>query len=271
MGMNRYILLLFMAVLAMPVAIANSAHDDDDKKTVVQREIRRLHPERERAKAQKKLLEQMSRKAEPKADPWDTSDEVWGTVDVPRVVNKDSTAVVGRRLTSLATADTDARAVWRDEPVVVPFDQLMLGMTVEGGEYRSKYVSGDSVSNEVYFAFTIPEGDSMPEPLRLCVHYCGDIQVDYDQLVFTIDGYDYLFYPSTARYGVEADGRYWAVSDDELQSPYRDLIYALAHGKWIMVKFKGPHGLSRVKVLNEGQLEDFANTLSLYLLMGGEV
>lgn len=260
-------MLLFVALAVIPVGLSQTVNNDDDNSKVMQREIRRLHPERERAKAQKKLMEQMSRKADPKADPWDTSDEVWGTVDVPRVLDKDSTAVVGRRLTT----DDDARAVWRDEPVVVPLDQLMLGMTVEGGEYRSKYVSGDSVSNEVYFAFTIPEGDSVPEPLRLCVHYCGDIQVDYDQLVFTIDSYDYLFYPSTARYGVAADGRYWAASDDELQSPYRDLIYALAHGKWVMLKFMGSHGVSRVKVLNEGQLEDFANTLSLYLLMGGEI
>lgn len=271
MRFKRFILLLLVAMLAVPVGLASGVRDDDDKDQSIRPGIRRLHPERERAKAIKKLQEQMSRKAEPKDDPWDTSDEVWGTVDVPRVAIKDSAAVEGHRLTSSATTDAEARAVWRDEPVTIPLDQLMQSMTVDDGDYRSKYVSADSVSNEVYFAFTIPEGDSVPGPLRLCVHYCGGTRINYDQVVFTIDGFDYLFYPLTTRYGVTTGGQHWAASDDELRFAYRDLVYALTHGQWVMIKLMGDNGVSHVKVLDDGQLDDFANTLDLYRLLGGEI
>ena len=116
--------------------------------------IRRLHPGRERAKAIKKLQEQMSRKAEPKADPWDTSDEVWGTVDLPPVTARDSNAVEGRRLTpgtGLQQAGDESltgrggrRMTWRDQPVTATIDQLMPGFTVaEDGDYYSRYVSRD--------------------------------------------------------------------------------------------------------------------------------
>ena len=271
MRFKRFILLLLIAMLAVPVGLATSVRDDDDKDPSIRPGIRRLHPERERAKAIKKLQEQMSRKAEPKDDPWDTSDDVWGTVDLPRVTDRDSAAVEGHRLTSSATTDAEARVVWRDEPVTIPLDQLMLSMTVDEGEYRSKYVSGDSVSNEVYFAFTIPEGDSVPGPLRLCLHYCGSTRINYDQVVFTIDGVDYLFYPLMTRFGVTAGGQYWVASDDEMRLPYRDLVYALTHGQWVMIKLMGENGVSHVKVLDDGQLDDFANTLDLYRLMGGEI
>ena len=74
--LKKYIILLLVALLAVPVGMASVARDDDDKDPSIKPGIRRLHPERERAKAVKKLQEQMSRKAESKADPWDTSDEV---------------------------------------------------------------------------------------------------------------------------------------------------------------------------------------------------
>ena len=93
MRIKRYILLLLVALLVAPVGMASSMRDDDDKDPSIKPGIRRLHPERERLKAMKKLQEQMSRKAEPKDDPWDTSDEVWGTVDLPPAAAMDSAAV----------------------------------------------------------------------------------------------------------------------------------------------------------------------------------
>ena len=266
--MKKYLTLLLMALLTLPVALAGG--DDDDKTTVNKHEIRRLHPERERLKALKKLQEQRSRKAEPKDDPWDTADDPWGTVDVPRVVGKDSLAVEGHRLTSPA-AQGEGRMVWQDEPVAIPLDQLMLGMTVDdSGEYRSRYVSPDGSSCEFYFAFSVGE-DSVPDPLRLCVRYCADSTLDYDQVTFTVDGYDYIFYPAVVDHGRTAEGLYWSASDDRLHLAYKDLIYALAHGHWAMVKLVGMNGVSRVRVLNDGQLEDFATTLMLYRLLGGEI
>ena len=253
--------------------------------------IRRLHPERERAKAMKKLQEQMSRKAEPKDDPWDTSDEVWGTVDLPRVAVMDSNAVEGHSLSprqrtsktpeeqkaldSLLSMDYSIkeygyrRMTWRDLPVTATFDELMPGFTVdETGDCFSKYVSRDTMSNEVYFTFSISE-DSLPGPLRLRVQYCADDPLDFDQLVFTIDGYNYPYYPVNHTSGSEDDQLFWEMSDDVLQPAYRDLVYALAHGNWIALKLMSRRGIHHVKMLTDGQRTDFAHALDLYRLLGG--
>ena len=168
---------MLAVLLAVPVGMAQTMRDDDDKDPSIRPGIRRLHPVRERVKAIKKLQEQMSHKADTIADPWDTSDDVWGTVDLPPVV-KDGDAVEGHRLSSSMGDQQDGRRLmWRDEPVTVSLDQLMPFMVLDNGEYRSKYVSGDSVGNEVFFAFDLEE-DSLPGPLRLCVRYSGDSPMD---------------------------------------------------------------------------------------------
>jgi hypothetical protein len=270
-----------MVLLAIPVAMATGVPDDDDKDPVIKPGIRRLHPGRERAKAIKKLQEQMSRKAEPKADPWDTSDEVWGTVDLPPVATRDSNAVEGRRLTPGAglqqagdeslTGRGGRRMTWRDLPVTATIDQLMPGFTVaEDGDYYSRYVSRDKSSNEVYFVFNMQE-DSVPGPLRLCVQYCGDDPLDFDQLLFTIDGFDYPFYPSNTRGGELEGNLCWAQSDDELQPIHKDLVFALAHGRWVAIKLLSTRGINHVKMLTDGQRDDFAHTLNLYRPMGGKL
>ena len=282
-------MLLLIALMALP-AVAGSMGDDDDKDPSIRPGIRRLHPERERAKAMKRLQEQMSRKAEPKADPWDTSDEVWGTVDMPPQALRDSNAVEGHRLQQLHTSKTPAeqaaldsllsmdysigeygyhRMTWRDLPVTASVDQLMPYFTVEEGECRSKYVSLDTTSNEVYFAFTINEEDSLPGPLRLCVHYCADDPLDFDQMVFTIDGYDYPFYPANPQRGTLDVGLYWEHSDDVLREVHKDLVYALAHSNWVALKLLSTRGIHHVKMLSDGQRDDFAHTLDLYRLAGG--
>lgn len=293
MRLTRYILLLLVILLAAPVGTASATRDDDDKDPSIQRGIRRLHPERERAKAMKKLQEQMARKAEPKDDPWDTSDDLWGTVDLPPVALKDSAAVEGRRLKprQLSTSKTPEeqaaldsllaidysltefgyrRMKWRDLPVTRTIDQLMPGFVLnEDGDYVSKYVSFAPTSNEVYFAFAMAEGDSLPGPLRLCVRYCADDPLDFDQLIFSIDGYDYLFYPSDHHHSTLPDGLYCETSDDVLTASYKDLVYALAHSNWVALKLVSTRGIHHVKMLTDGQRSDFAATLDLYRLLGG--
>ena len=261
--MKKYIILLLIALMAVPVGMASAARDDDDKDPSIKPGIRRLHPERERAKALKKLQEQMSRKAETKDDPWDTTDEVWGTVDVAPVMLKDSSAVMGHRL------GEQSRLMWRDEPVTATRDQLMPFMTIDNDEVRSKYVTADPSGNEVYLVFDL--ADSVPGPLRLCVRYCADAPLGFDQLTFNVDGYDYAFYPVNIERGRLDSGMYWECSDDELQVVHKDLVYALAHGQWVMLKMSGENGVSRVKVLTDGQRDDFANTLALYRLLGGRL
>lgn len=290
--LTKYCLLLLIALLMAPVAMASGLGDDDDKDPSIKPGIRRLHPERERAKAIKKLMEQRSRKADPNADPWDTSDDPWGTVDLPPVTAKDSNAVEGQRLTSpRRTSKTPAeqaaidsllagdysikeygyrRMSWRDLPVTATFEELMPGFTVdEDGDCYSRYVTRDKSSNEVYFAFKMGE-DSVPGPLRLCVQYCADDPIDFDQMIFTIDGYDYPFYPSSTESGTFEDDLYWEWSDDVLQPVHKDLVYALAHSHWVALKFLSTRGIHHVKMLSDGQRDDFAHTLDLYRLLKGE-
>ena len=292
--MRNIILWLLIALVAAPIAMASTARDDDDKDPVVQRGIRRLHPERERAKAVKRLQEQLARRAEPKADPWDTDDELWGTVDLPHHSLKDSAAVQGRRLNpyQLHTSKTPEeqahldsllaedysykeygyrRMTWRDLPVTTTIDQLSPGFIVdESGDCYSKYVSREKVSNEVYFTFALPE-DSMPGPLRLRVQYCADDPLDFDQIIFTIDGFDYPFYPKVTERNTLPGGLYSEWSDDVLKAAYKDLVYALAHSNWVAVKLMSTRGIHHVKMLTDGQRTDFANTLDLYRLLGGEL
>lgn len=273
--MKRYIIWLIVVMMAAQVGLASVARDDDDKTQGVQREIRRLHPERERAKAMKKLREQMSRKAEPKSDPWDTSDDVWGTVDLPPVATKDSAAVVGRRLDAIGEQSVVAdgvgqrRMTWQDEPITAGADDLMPYVTIDNGDCLSKYVSRDETSNEAYFAFSFQ--DSIVGPLRLCVQYCGASPLNYDQVIFHIDGFDYIFYPAEPKQGVTASGQRWERSDDVLHPAYKDLVYALAHSHWVVLKLVGYNGISNAKVLTDGQRDDFANVLALYRLLGGEL
>ena len=268
--MRRNLVLLLMLLLAAPVGLADNVRDNNDTTSVWKQPLRRPHPERERAKAMKKLQEQMSRRAEEKSDPWDTSDEVWGTVDVP-AATRDSSAVKGRRLNGMSDVDEAGyRMMWRDEPVTATVDQLMPFFTVtDDGELHSKYVSTDSASSEVYFAFVM--SDSLPGPLRLCVRYPTEVPMEYDQLTFTIDGYDYLFYPADPQCKPLGYGQFLSFCDEVLHEGYKNMVYALAHGKWVMLKLQGMGGVSRVKVLTDGQREDFANTLALFLLLGGEL
>lgn len=292
--MRKWIVIMLMVLMAVPMGMASTVRDDDDKDPSISRGIRRLHPERERAKAVQKLREQMSRKADPKADPWDTSDEVWGTVDLPPLEVKDSTAVEGHRLTpsyqhtrksaaeqaaldSLLAIDYSIkeygyrRMKWRDLPVTATVDQLMPYFVLDdANDCYSRYVSRERESNEVFFAFTLTE-DSLPGPLRLCVQYCADDPLDFDQLLFTIDGYNYPYYPVNHQSGTLDGGLYWEMSDDVLQPAYKDLVYALAHSHWVALKLVSTRGIHHVKMLTDGQRDDFAHTLDLYRLMGGEM
>ena len=278
-----------LALIVVPMGMASTVGDDDDKDPSIRPGIRRLHPERERAKAIKKLQEQMSRKAEPKADPWDTSDEVWGTVDLPRSMVKDGTVVEGHRLnvTSKSPAEqaeldelinTDysikeygmgiRRMTWHDEPVTATIDDLLPYITTDGDDCLSKYVNRDNGNNEVYFIFTMQ--DSVPGPLRLCVQYCADDPLNYDELTFNVDGFDYAFYPADPQRGTLDGGLYWESSDDVLRSAHKDLVYALAHSHWALIKLRGANGISHVKMLTDGQRDDFAHVLALYRLLGGD-
>lgn len=287
---------MLAACLAAPVGTAGTTVPDDEEQyhESIRRGIRRLHPERERARAMKMLQEQLSRRAEPKADPWDTSGDLWGTVDVPPAALKDSAAVEGRRLNphqvhtsktpqeqahldSLLAGDYSykeygyRRMTWRDLPVTTTLDQLRPGFVVdEDGDCYSKYVSRELKSNEVYFTFAV-DGNGLPGPLRMRVQYCADDPLDFDQVIFIIDGYDYPYYPAATRRGTLPGDLYWEMSDDVLGEAYKDLVYALAHSNWVAIKLMSTRGIHHVMMLTDGQRQDFASALDLYRLLGGRL
>ena len=59
--MRNWIIILLSLLLAAPLGMASTVGDDDDKDVSIKPGIRRLHPERERAKAMKRLQEERSR------------------------------------------------------------------------------------------------------------------------------------------------------------------------------------------------------------------
>jgi len=286
--------------------------DDKDYDESIRKPIRRLHPERERAKAIKKLQEQRAHKAVPKADPWDTSDEAWGTVEVVPVAVTDSvsddfddtsldeggrhvTTAQGRRLssgnaTSKSAADKaqlDAllnadysikqyeapgarRMTWRDEPVTATRDQLEPFFDITATRCLPRGIGLDTASNEAFFYFDLDANGHASGPLRLRVQYCADDPLDFDELVFNVDGHDYVFFPRDMRQGTIGK-MYWQTSDDDLRAVDRDLAYALSHSHWMMLKLKGSNGISHVKMLTDSQRDDFARALQFYRLLGGSL
>ena len=54
--LKKYCLMLLIALMALPALAALPVGDDDDKDPSIRPGIRRLYPQRERAKAMKKFL-----------------------------------------------------------------------------------------------------------------------------------------------------------------------------------------------------------------------
>jgi hypothetical protein len=149
-------------------------------------------------------------------------------------------------------------------------EDLNQQFTVVNGCYTPRDVHIGVLECEYYLYFMI-DSTGTPTQLLLHVQYCADDPLDFDQLLFTIDGYNYPYYPVNHQSGTLDGGLYWEMSDDVLQPAYKDLVYALAHGHWVAIKFMSTRGIHHVKMLTEGQIEDFSHALDLYRLVGGEI
>jgi len=292
--LKRLLTALFIALIAATATTAAIVPDEKDYDASIRKPVRRLHPERERAKAIKKLQEQRARKAEVKADPWDTTDEAWGTADVipehkddaqsANSVTASKTTVQGQRIYASDKAELEAllnadyslkqydipgayRMTWRDDPITGTRDELTPYFVMTNDQCVPRSVTPGNTSNAVYFYFNM-DGD-YPGPLHLRVQYYADDPINYDELVFTIDGFDYVFFPQAPQRGKTAQQMYWENSDDVMHTADKDLVYALGHSHWAMIKLKGADGINHVKMLNEQQLLDLSRTLQLYRLLGG--
>jgi|GEM_PF-695706 len=309
MAFKRYFIIAMMALSVASAAFAAPAGDEEDYDVSIRKGIRRLHPERERAKAIKKLQQQRAQKAVPKVDPWDTSDEAWGTVEVvPEPTSQESiadepvatspsgekrkvTTAQGRRLNATTKSASDQeqldallgtdyslqqyevpgtrRMTWRDEPVKATRESLQPYFELTGSSCLPRGLKLDNGTNAVFFYFNVVNGEA--QDLRLRVQYCADDPINFEELVFSVDGFDYTFFPQQMQRGNDGDGYYWQTSDDELRRADRDLVYALSHSHWAMLKLKGADGVSHVKMLSDVQRDDFARTFQFFRLLGGSL
>ena len=269
--MSKYRFVM-MAVACMALCGATSfampQPDEEDYDESIRKPIRRLHPERERAKAIKQWEEEQARKAAAQqqqggaaahsADPWAESG-----VDVPdgkealyELLNKDYSL-------KQYVPDGPKRLQWVDEPVSASMSDLLPHFDKNGGRYTPRGTTMKQSENAIYFYF-VDNG-----PLRLRVQYFADDPLNFSEMVFTIDGFEYHYRPSGTQRGRQGTRFYWETSDEALGTADRDLVYALTHCHWARVKLLGANGIDHVKMFTTGQLEDFARLWQLYRLKGG--
>lgn len=161
---------------------------------------------------------------------------------------------------------------WKNDPINRDIKSLKKNVVSakQGGVAMliPKGVSTSNESNEVYFAFQA-NGDRAMSPLYLCINYFADDPLNYNDMVFLIDGFEYYFRAESPSRGKLGARMYWEQSCDELSTIDKDLVYALSHCHWARISLKGADGIDHVKLLNKKQLEDFTHSLELYRSMGG--
>ncbi len=280
----RYTLAAIMALSVVSPAV--SMADEKDYDESVRMPVRRLHPERERDKALKKMQEEEKKKQKKqgkgKETPAPAVDDPWGD---GTVVNNGQDASPDKALMrellskdySLVKYEIDfeeevAKPIaWKDDPVSTDIDGLRRQVTITGNGGRQtvmpKGMSTARDNNAVAFCFDT-DGNTA-DALKLRVQYYADDPLNYNDIEFTIDGFDYKFKPAAPARGKLGARMYWEQSEDVLTVTDKDLVYALAHCHWARIKLKGADGMNHVKMLTQEQLDAFNATLELYRAMGG--
>lgn len=267
-------------------AMAQSENDYDES---IRMPVRRLHPEREREKARKKLQQELDSKNKSQQDVED-----WEDVSQNSGKKKDTRRVVGSSPAPKSTADKSAlnallnkdyslvqyvpaapvRMVWRDEAVTESENELLMQLNkerVQAGvvRYLPKGVTMSKTEN-AFFAYFITDGARV-EPLRLRVQYYADDPLQFNDILFTIDGFEYRYRAVSPQRGKGTGRMIWELSDQEVSASEKDLLYALSHAHWVKMYLVGSDGTKHVKLLTETQIRDFYLVLQLYRLLGGRI
>ena len=162
------------------------------------------------------------------------------------------------------------RIVWQDDVITDTLELLQAKVKNAALGVMPFGVSTDNTENAVYLYFK--EGvDGKPEPLRMRIQYYADDPLNYYEAVFTINGFDYHFKPTNFKRGKEKGRMIWENSDDVVTAADKDLVYALAHCDWALLKLLAPNGINHNKRLSDEQLAAFRHVLNLYLLKGGKI
>lgn len=267
-------------------ALAQNENDYDES---IRMPVRRLHPEREREKARKKLQQELDSKNKSQQDVED-----WEDASQNSGKKKDTRRVVGSSPAPKSTADKSAlnallnkdyslvqyvpaapvRMVWRDEAVTESENELLMQLNkerVQAGvvRYMPKGVTMSKTEN-AFFAYFITDGARV-EPLRLRVQYYADDPLQFNDILFTIDGFEYRYRAVSPQRGKGTGRMIWELSDQEVSASEKDLLYALSHAHWVKMYLVGSDGTKHVKLLTETQIRDFYLVLQLYRLLGGRI
>ncbi len=281
-----YIAMALFAASAMPLAAQNSEDDYDES---IRMPIRRLHPEREREKARKKLQQELDAKNKRQQ----TSDDAWEDNNQPKP-KKDNRRVMGKSALPQSTADKsvinellskDYSLVeylpaapqpmrWKDDPIRETENELLMQVSKSSPQsgtmrYMPRDVSMSRTENAFYAYFTTSGGQV--EPLHLRVQYYADDPLQFNDILFQIDGFDYRYRATSPRRGKGTGRMIWEESDQVAVAANKDLLYALSHAHWVRMSLVGADGTKHVKMLTEKQIRDFYSILQLYRLLGGEI
>lgn len=167
------------------------------------------------------------------------------------------------------------RMVWKDDTVTETQERILpFFMLTDVGEYRGIVSTGVVISdivNDVYIYFT-QDANGIPTSMRLRIQYYADDPLNYNQIAFVVDGFDYPFTPTNIKCGDGEEGYVWQQSDDELHDKDKDLVYAISHCEnWAELKLVGADGMEHIKPLTREKLDEFKRTLQLFLLRGGSL
>lgn len=269
---------------SLPV-MAQSENDYDES---IRMPVRRLHPEREREKARKKLQQELDAKNKKQnVDDWEDASQ-------NSAKKKDTRRVVGSVPAAKSTADKSlldellnkdyslvqyttsapVRMTWRDDPVTESENELLMQLSkerVQAGvvRYMPKGVTMSKTENAFYAYFTSDGG--RVAPLRLRVQYYADDPLQFNDILFTIDGFEYRYRALSPERGKGTGRMIWELSDQEVSASDKDLLYALSHAHWVKMHLVGSDGTKHVKMLTEMQIRDFYLVLQLYRLLGGRI
>ena len=160
--------------------------------------------------------------------------------------------------------------VWLDDSIQETRSELLTRVKTGNSRIMPADVTMDVSDNAIYLYYT-ENADGTPTPLRLRIQYYADDPLQFYEVVFLIDGFEYRFKPQNIERGKGKGRLIWERSDDPLKAENKDLIYALAHCNWAEMTLLATNGINHRKELTDDQIKDFYNVLQLYRLAGGVI
>ena len=160
--------------------------------------------------------------------------------------------------------------VWLDDSIPEDLSPMLSSVKTGNSRIMPRDVTMDNTENALYLYYTV-NSQGNPDPLRLRLQYYADDPLQYYEVVFLIDGFEYRFKPENIHRGKGNGRMIWENSDDVVKASDKDLIYALSHCKWAEMTLLASNHINHKKELTEDQINDFYNVLQLYRNAGGVI